>query len=184
MAEEKKSESTLSDVGIGLSLFGGVSSSLAGFYSSWQTAGSYSAQSRAVLDQAKIQQAVEAYNQKLTDEAYGIERLNLLKGQERRLSAYHAGYAATGIEMTGSALVAMKEQSKVDALDLSQLDSNADKAALQSQMNSISIMSKANYESKALKRMAKASKISGAINLAGGLLSSFGGAAYKFGTAK
>ena len=181
MAEDKV---TLSEVGIGINAFVGLTSSFVGFYSSWQTSSSYKSQSNAVLNEAKIQVAVEDYNRRLANEAYGVERINMLKAQERRLSAYNVGYVASGIEMTGSALSVMGEQGRLDSIDLAQLDRNADRAAMQSQMNSISIMSKAKYESKALKRLAHSSKVAGAINLFGGLLGTAGSAAYQFGTVK
>lgn len=174
----------LTDTGISLSLAGGLSSALGGFYSSWRTASSYKKQARSVLDNANLQVRFNEYNQKLTDEAYGIERLNLQKMQTARLASYRAGYAASGLEMTGSAPVIMREQEKADLIDLQQLDKNAGIAALQSQMNSISIMSQAKFEAKALKRMAKTAKTAGYINLFGGLLGTAGKSAYMWGTAK
>lgn len=174
----------LTDTGIALSIAGGVASAVGGFYSSWKSAESYKKQAHSVLDNARLQVRFNEYNQKLTDEAYGVERLNLQKMQKARLASYRVSFAAEGLEMTGSAPVVMREQEKADLVDLQQIDKNAGIAALQSQMNSISIMSQANFEAKALKRMAKNAKNAAYVNLFGGILSTAGKGAYMWGTAR
>lgn len=170
--------------GIAMQLAGNLTGAFGSYSAARQTAASYKAQAKDVLSNAQLQVSFEQMNQKLSAEAYGLDRLELMREQRERMSSLHVGYAAEGLEMTGTPLAVMAEQARADAENLDLLDRNAQIAAFQSQLNCISVMTSAEYEAKALKRQAKYAKRAANINLFSGLLSSVGNAAFSYGMAR
>lgn len=173
-----------SNVGVGISLAGNLTSTTGSFSTSLAQAKSYKAQASYVLDNAEQQVLFEQLNHSLSDQAYASDRVELMKGQQRRMASIHTAYAAEGLEMEGTPLVVMAEQAEADARDLAQLDQNAQIEAFQSQVNCLSIQMNAEYEANMLKIQAKYAKRSAYTNLFSCILSSIGSAAYGYGMSK
>lgn len=172
---------TWSNVGVGLTLAGGLVGVASTLYSARASAKLYKQQAEQVLSDAQLQTQFDAFNNMLTQEAYAVDRKNLQTQQREHLASMHVGFAAEGIEMTGSARLVMAVQAQKDAEELQTLDKNAQLASFQTQLNSTATLIKADYQSKMLKIQAKYAKRSGYLNAFSQGMSTLGSAAFMYG---
>lgn len=172
-----------SNIGVGLTLAGGAASVASTLYSAKMTAKLYKQQAEQVLSDAQLQTQFDAFNNMLTQEAYAVDRKNLQTQQREHLASMRVGFAAEGVEMTGSARLVMAVQAQKDAEELQTLDKNAQLASFQTQLNSTATLIKADYQSKMLNIQAKYAKRAGRLNAFSQAMSTIGSAAFMYGMA-
>ena len=170
-----------SAVGASMMLAGGLYSAINQYQASKANAASLRRQAQDVLNEANQQSAFEQLNNQMTQEAYMSDRLELMRAQKAQMGALHAGVAASGVEMSGSAREMLAKQGEANARDLFTLDRNAQKEAFLTQYRCEQMMISAEYKAASLRISAKYADKAAKGNLFAGILSTVGSAAAAYG---